>query len=250
MASDLGSYLPWHISGSYLEACNCEAICPCRRIGGRQGGRSTYGVCLGSLSWQIEEGDAGRNRARGDAQPCWRTGTTTTRRARRGVSSCTSTTARDERQREALEGIFLGRLGGTPEVQFPWVWKPSALLGVRQVAIEIDHTPGRGWFRAGGQVSVRVREPVQRAGARDVRDPRPRQVRARGRRGPAQRRGRPARVRAHGKCGYEATFDYSSSGRLAPVESSALGMCSGARAMRRGESEQQQRHAAACALPG
>ena len=66
----------------------------------------------------------------------------------------------DPRQREALEGIFLGRLGGTPELQFPWVFKDSRLLGVRQVAIEIDHTPGRGWFRAGSQVSVRVREPA------------------------------------------------------------------------------------------
>ena len=59
METDLASYLPWRISGTYLEACNCEAICPCRRIGGRSGGRSTYGVCLGSLSWQIEEGEAG-----------------------------------------------------------------------------------------------------------------------------------------------------------------------------------------------
>ncbi len=42
MATDLASYLPWRISGSYLEACNCEAICPCRRIGRRHGGRSTY----------------------------------------------------------------------------------------------------------------------------------------------------------------------------------------------------------------
>ena len=32
----------WQISGTYLEACNCDAICPCRRIDGRQGGRSTY----------------------------------------------------------------------------------------------------------------------------------------------------------------------------------------------------------------
>jgi hypothetical protein len=30
--------VPWRVSGSYLEACNCEAICPCRRIGGRAGG--------------------------------------------------------------------------------------------------------------------------------------------------------------------------------------------------------------------
>jgi hypothetical protein len=66
----------------------------------------------------------------------------------------------EPRQREALEGIFLGRFGGTPELQFPWVWKQSRLIGVRPVTIEIDHTPGRGWFRAGGQVSVRVRELV------------------------------------------------------------------------------------------
>jgi hypothetical protein len=59
MAVELGALLPWRISGTYLEACNCDAICPCRRIGGRQGGRSTYGVCLGSLSWLIEEGEAG-----------------------------------------------------------------------------------------------------------------------------------------------------------------------------------------------
>lgn len=28
------------------------------------------------------------------------------------------------------------------------------------VDIEIDHTPGRGWFRASGKVEVRAREPV------------------------------------------------------------------------------------------
>ena len=66
----------------------------------------------------------------------------------------------DSGQCEALEEIFLGRLGGTPEVQFPWVWKASRLLGVRPVSIEIDHTRGHGWFRVGNQVTVRVREPV------------------------------------------------------------------------------------------
>jgi hypothetical protein len=159
MAESETAYLPWQISGSYLEACNCEAICPCRNIGGRKGGRSTEGVCLGSLSWQIAEGTAGEADLAGlrtvlatrydDDEPGspWDFFLYIDERA-------------DRRQREALEGIFLGRLGGTPEVQFPWVWKESGLLGVRQVAIEIDHTPGRGWFRAGGQVTVRVREPV------------------------------------------------------------------------------------------
>ena len=209
MATDLASYLPWRISGSYLEACNCEAICPCRRIGGRQGGRSTYGVCLGSLSWQIEEGDAGgielaglrtvlANRYDDDEEGSpWSYVLYVDERA-------------DERQREALEAIFTGRLGGTPELQFPWVWKPSMLLAVRHVAIEIDHTPGRGWFRAGGQVSVRVREPVERQEPVTCVIP------------GHDRSGRevvadllsvedgPLVFELTDKCGYEATFDYSS----------------------------------------
>ena len=209
MSSDLDSYLPWRISGTYLEACNCEAICPCRRIGGRKGGRSTYGVCLGSLSWQIEEGEAGGLDLTGlravlanrydDDEPGspWSFALYVDERA-------------DARQREALEGIFVGRLGGTPELQFPWVWKPSTLLGVRYVAIEVDHTPGRGWFRAGSQVTVRVREAVDDRGIVTCVIP------------GHDRTGReviadlisvddgPLEFELSGSCGYEATFEYSS----------------------------------------
>ena len=49
----------WSLRGSYFESCNCDAICPCRRIDGRAGGRSTHGVCKGLLSWIVAEGDAG-----------------------------------------------------------------------------------------------------------------------------------------------------------------------------------------------
>src|SRR5882672_9052606 len=52
------SSMSWQISGSYFESCNCEAICPCRKINGVLGGRSTYGECLGVLSWAIEVGRA------------------------------------------------------------------------------------------------------------------------------------------------------------------------------------------------
>jgi hypothetical protein len=209
MTSDLGSYFPWRISGTYLEACNCEVICPCRRIGGRTGGRSTNGVCLGSLSWQIEEGEAGEvglagmravlaNRYDDDeAGSAW-------------SFVLYFVGGGDGRQREALECIFLGRLGGTPELQFPWVWKPSDLLGVRHVAIEVDHTPGRGWFRAGSEVTVRVREPL--------RDQEPVTCVIPGH----HRSGReivaelltvqdgPLEFELSGKCGYESTFEYSS----------------------------------------
>jgi hypothetical protein len=202
---------PWRISGTYLEACNCEPICPCRRIGGRTGGRSTFGVCLGSLSWQIEAGYAGSVYLAGmravlatrydDDEPGspWSIVLYVDERG-------------DERQRQALEDIFLGRLGGTPELQFPWVWKPSKLLGVRPVGIEIDHTPGRGWFRAGEQVSVSVRGPVP--DQETVTCVIPGHDRS-GREIVAEElfvEDGPLDFEIFGMCGYEATFEYSSDG--------------------------------------
>ena len=151
--------MTWHISGSYLEACNCEAICPCRRIGGRAGGRSTSGECLGALSWLVEEGRLDGVDLAGmcavlvlryhDDEPGspWTFALFVDARG-------------DQRQREGLADILTGRLDGTPHKQFPWVFKDSHLLGVEAVDIEIDHTPGRGWFKAGGSVEVRAREPV------------------------------------------------------------------------------------------
>ncbi len=46
------------MAGSYFEACNCDAICPCRTVGGRRGGRSTHGICQFALSWLIDKGTA------------------------------------------------------------------------------------------------------------------------------------------------------------------------------------------------
>ncbi len=154
--------IPWAIAGTYLEACNCDPICPCRRIDRAQGGRSTYGVCMGALSWRIDRGRAGDTDLSGlgavlalrydDDEPGspWSFYLYVDERG-------------DESQREALTQIFTGRLGGEALDHFPWVWKESRLLGVRPVSIEVDHTPGRGWFRAGGQVSVRVRAPFAEA---------------------------------------------------------------------------------------
>jgi hypothetical protein len=204
--------LSWRIAGTYLEACNCEAICPCRRIGGRAGGRSTYGECLGALSWLVAEGRAGDVDLSGmrvvlasryhDDEPGspWTFAVFVDARG-------------DEKQREAMGDIFTGRLGGTPRRQFPWVVKPAELLGVEAVDIEIDHTPGRGWFRAGAEVEVRVRRPVpgqetvtcvipghHRAGRELVSDSI--DVDAGG-----------ALVFAvAGRCAYESTFEYSSDG--------------------------------------
>ena len=204
-----GAHLPWGIEGTYLEACNCEAICPCRTVGDRKGGRSTEGVCSGALSWQIEQGGAGDDGLAGlrvvlalrydDDEPGspWDFFLYLDERA-------------DPAQREALEGIFLGRLGGTPRLQFPWVWKESRLLGVRPVAIEVDHTPGRGWFRAGGGVTVTVREPLADTEPVTCVIPGHHQP---GREVIAERLSvaeAPLAFEISGRCGYESSFAYSS----------------------------------------
>lgn len=148
----------WRIRGTYLEVCNCEAICPCRRIGGRQGGRSTYGECTGALSWRITEGsiDGLDLSSLCVVLVCWYSDD-------QPGSPWTWVLHLDERaddaQRAALTEVFTGRLGGTPLHQFPWAFKPSNLLAVMPSRIEIDHTPGRGRFRAGSAVDVRVAGP-------------------------------------------------------------------------------------------
>ena len=149
----------WRVAGSYLESCNCEAICPCRRIDGTAGGRSTSGICLGALSWQIEEGQAEVVDLAGLGVVL------ATRYSDDEEGSPWSFVVYvdergDQAQREALEAIFTGRWPGSQVEHFPWAWKASHELAVRPAEIEIDHVPGRGWFRVGSFVEVRVARPV------------------------------------------------------------------------------------------
>jgi hypothetical protein len=207
--ADDGGPREWHVAGSYLESCNCEAICPCRRIDGVMGGRSTYGECLGALSWRILDGHADGIELAGlgvvlatryhDDEPGspWSFVLYVDERA-------------DEHQRGALEQIFSGRVPGTQVEHFPWAWKASHLLAVRPARIEIDHTPGRGWFRADGFVEVRVARPVD--GGETVTCVIPGHERS-GREVIAESlrvEDRLLEFAFRGNCGYESDFDYRS----------------------------------------
>jgi hypothetical protein len=147
----------WRIRGSYFESCNCDAICPCRTIDGARGGRSTHGVCMGVLSWLIDEGAVDDVDLAGlpvalavtydDDEP---------------GSPWTWILYLDERatgeQRDALEAIYKGGLGGDAEKHFPWAWKASELVAVRPVEIEVDHTRRRQWLRVRDEIDVRIRD--------------------------------------------------------------------------------------------
>ncbi len=149
--------MSWHISGSYFEACNCDPICPCRRVDGTPGGRSTHGVCMGVLSWLITDGAAGDVDLAGlpvalairysDDEP---------------GSPWTWILYLDElaapEQRAALEAVFTGELGGDTANHFPSAWKASDRIAVRSVAIEVEHTRRRQWLRIRDHVDVRIQD--------------------------------------------------------------------------------------------
>jgi hypothetical protein len=149
----------WSVGGTYLESCNCEAICPCRTIAGVPGGRSTYGTCVGALSWQVERGAADGLDLSGhavalvyrydDDEP---------------GSPWTFTLHVDERageaERTALAEIFLGRRGGGRILGQPWVRKPSTVLAVRPSRIELDHRSKRRFLRVADAVTLRISRPV------------------------------------------------------------------------------------------
>jgi hypothetical protein len=67
-------------------------------------------------------------------------------------------------QREALEGLFTGRLGGDAESHFPWVWKPSSLVAVRPADIAVEHTRRRQRLRIRDHVDVRIRDRYEDQG--------------------------------------------------------------------------------------
>jgi len=149
---------PWRIRGAYFESCNCEAICPCRMVGGVKGGRSTYGICFGVLSWLVSDGQAGEIDLTGvaaalvirydDDEP---------------GSPWSFVVHVDERgseeQREALASILTGKLGGEEVLRLPWVRKPSEELAVRASPIELRVDGDRKELRVGSAVELAATKP-------------------------------------------------------------------------------------------
>jgi hypothetical protein len=141
---------PWHVTGSYFEACNCVAICPCRRRGGQKSaGKSTYGVCDFALSWQVLQGSFGTLSldalAVRDGEP-WRVCLYVDERA---------TSA----QHAALATIFTGQAGGTALRNYANVI--GEVHAVRRANIELDHRRHHWSMRADNFVIVHGATPVE-----------------------------------------------------------------------------------------
>lgn len=141
----------FRISGSYYEACNCEAICPCRRQGDKMGGQSDYPDCDFLLSWRILEGHlhdidlanlnvsiAGTyNNDVGD--DIWSVFIYIDKNA-------------SEPQHTALSRIFKGEEGGNFGVTANF----SKILGIKSAEIRLDHTPGAETITVESRASAKV----------------------------------------------------------------------------------------------
>jgi hypothetical protein len=150
----------YRIRGGYFESCNCEAICPCRMIGGVPGGRSTHGICYGVLSWQIEEGHVGAVDVSGlaaaivcrydDDEPGspWSIVLHVDERG-------------DEEQRAAVAHVLLGDLGGPHVSNLPWVRKARHLIDVRTSPIELVAGAEGHRLRVGTTISLRANRAVE-----------------------------------------------------------------------------------------
>ena len=145
----------FRVRGDYLESCNCEAICPCRMVGGIPGGRSTYGICFGLLTWRIEEGFvdevdvSGLNVALDIYYDDDEEGSPWTVRLHVDARSTPA-------QHDALAGVFLDGLGGPHTSRLPWIRKARHLVGIERSEIEL--TPGEA--RVGNRIRLRATRPV------------------------------------------------------------------------------------------
>lgn len=150
-------HMRWHIAGTYFEACNCDAICPCRRIDRVPGGRSTHGVCAGALSWVIDAGSAGDVDLGGaPVALAFRYSDDEAGSPWTWVLYLDARCSAD--QRAALEGIFTGALGGDALNHFPWARKRNAPIAVRAAQIDVRHERRRQRLRIRDHVDVEIRD--------------------------------------------------------------------------------------------
>jgi hypothetical protein len=157
--------IDWRVRGSYFEACNCEAICPCRSVGGRPGGKSSFGECFGALSWYIEEGHADDIDLSGlrvvlsiryfdnvDPSTRWEVVLYVDEHA-------------DDSQLDNLADIFLGRAGGTvAELYGPAI---GGVHAVRRARITLEHVAVRKRIDVAGYLMVEAEGEASEPG--DVR---------------------------------------------------------------------------------
>ena len=144
--------MQWQVRGSYFEGCNCEAICPCRSVGGEPGGPSTYGECYGALSWKIADGHFDGVDLSGLVVVMTLRYFDKVQPSTRWEVVLYVDEAANDQQLRACAAIFLGRGGGTvAELYGPAIGEVHA---VRRARISVEHVAPRKRIDVVGYVTL------------------------------------------------------------------------------------------------
>jgi hypothetical protein len=142
--------MSFRIAGNYLETCNCDPICPCRRIDGVSVERSTHGICFGALSWRVVEGEVQGIDLSG-------TGAVMTYSYDDDEPGSPWTLVLYVDGPSELGKILLGHIGGVHIRTLPWVRKPTTSIEVRNARIEF----GKGEVCIGQAIRLRATTPFE-----------------------------------------------------------------------------------------
>jgi len=142
----------WRVRGSYFEACNCEAICPCRSVGGRDGGPSSWGDCFGTLSWHVDEGHFAATDLSGRTVVMSMHYSDHTEPSTPWDVVLYIDDGAADAQADALAAIFLGRAGGSVASLYgPAIGEVHA---VRRAEISVEHVAPRKRIDVVGYLTV------------------------------------------------------------------------------------------------
>jgi hypothetical protein len=146
--------MAWSVEGTYMEACNCEAACPCIFLS-----PPTEGECKVVIGWHINKGRHGDTVLDGlNAVIAYTPGNMNDGQWK--VALYVDESGNDV-QRAALQGIFSGADGGHLANLRPLI---AEVLGARPARIRFDQgANARFRFEVDGAASTEI-EPIQGQG--------------------------------------------------------------------------------------
>ena len=145
--------MSWSLTGSYVETCSCELMCPCN-LSLDHG--ATYDFCRVTLVFDVREGEidgtdvAGLNvvviidTPKVMTEGNWRLGVFIDEQA-------------TDEQAEKLAQVFGGQLGGPMAALGPLI---GEMLGVERALIEVDHDGLRHSVKVGDAIDFEIEDVV------------------------------------------------------------------------------------------
>jgi hypothetical protein len=131
----------WNVKGDWFDTCKCSIPCPCTFAQA-----PTFGDCEGVLAWHVRSGAYGDVRLDGLNVMAlgYFQGNIWEGKTKASMAIFIDERA-DERQREALQMIFGGRVGGWPGTFANFV---GEVRGMEFAPIRFEVADDLGWWRA------------------------------------------------------------------------------------------------------